>query len=109
MSFIKKHTLLILFTCLLYPSNLMASEIYLPSAGFSCSDENHKFEFLFDRSKDMDNPKVYRRINDKFMFIGNILSEKQGAYVIWEDRDFFKSTDFVWTFDKVTSNYHLLF
>ena len=103
MSVIKKYTLLILFTCLLYPSNLMASEIYLPSAGFSCSDENHKFEFLFDRSKDMDNPKVYRRINEKFMFIGNILSEKQGAYVIWEDRYFFKSTDFAWTFDKVTS------
>ncbi|MDC1194670.1 hypothetical protein N8081_01855 [Pseudomonadota bacterium] len=103
MSFIKKYTLLILFTCLLYPSNLMASEISLPSAGFSCSDKNHKFEFLFDRSKDMDNPKVYRRINEKFMFIGNLLSEKQGAYVIWEDRNFFKSTDFAWTFDKVTS------
>ena len=66
-------------------------------------DNNYKFEFLFDRSKDMDNPKVYRRINGKFIEIGNLLAEKQGAYVIWEDKDFFKTTDFAWTFDKVTS------
>ena len=63
----------------------------------------NKFEFLFDRSKDMDNPKVYRRMNGKFVLIGNLLAEKQGAYVIWEDKYFFTTTDFAWTFDKVTS------
>ena len=81
----------------------MASDVHLPSAGFDCSDMNNKFEFLFDRSKDMDNPKVYRRMNGKFVLIGNLLAEKQGAYVIWEDKYFFTTTDFAWTFDKVTS------
>jgi spore coat protein CotH len=81
----------------------MANDINLPSAGFDCNNDNYKFEFLFDRSKDMDNPKVYRRINGKFIEIGNLLAEKQGAYVIWEDKDFFRTTDFAWTFDKVTS------
>jgi hypothetical protein len=103
MNFIKKYIFLFLFAGFLSPSQLIASDIYLPSAGFSCSDNNNKFQFLFDRSKDMDNPKVYRRINGKFTEIGNLLAEKQGAYVIWEDKDFFKTTDFAWTFDKVTS------
>ena len=103
MIFLKIKFFLIILITLLYPYKLMANDIYLPSAGFDCSDDNSKFEFLFDRSKDMDNPKVYRRINGKFIQIGNLLAEKQGAYVIWEDKYFFKTTDFAWTFDKVTS------
>ena len=103
MLFIKTKFILTIFIIFFYPSKLMASDIYLPSAGFDCSDDNYKFEFLFDRSKDMDNPKVYKRVNGKFIGIGNLLAEKQGAYVIWEDKDFFKTTDFAWTFDKVTS------
>ena len=103
MLFIKTKFILIIFIIFFYPSKLMASDIYLPSAGFDCSDDNYKFEFLFDRSKDMDNPKVYKRVNGKFIGIGNLLAEKQGAYVIWEDKDYFKTTDFAWTFDKVTS------
>ena len=51
----------------------------------------------------MDNPTVFRRIKGKFINVGNLLAEKQGAYVIWEDKEFFKTTDFAWTFDKVTS------
>ena len=102
MNFKKKFIYVILFIFLL-PLKSIASDVHLPSAGFDCSDTNNKFEFLFDRSKDMDNPKVYRRINGKFLLIGNLLAEKQGAYVIWEDKYFFTSTDFAWIFDKVTS------
>ena len=103
MNFFKIKIFLIIFIIFLCPLKLMANNINLPSAGFDCSNDNYKFEFLFDRSKDMDNPKVYRRINGKFIEIGNLLAEKQGAYVIWEDKDFFRTTDFAWTFDKVTS------
>ena len=102
MIFKKKFIYVIIFIFLL-PFKSIASDVHLPSAGFDCSDTNNKFEFLFDRSKDMDNPKVYRRINGKFLLIGNLLAEKQGAYVIWEDKYFFTTTDFAWTFDKVTS------
>ena len=103
MKFLKVNFILAIFIIFLFPSKLIANDIYLPSAGFDCSDDNYKFEFLFDRSKDMDNPKVYRRIKGKFVLIGNLLAEKQGAYVIWEDKYFFTTTDFAWTFDKVTS------
>ena len=103
MNFFKIKIFFIIFIIFLCPFKLMANDINLPSAGFHCSNDNYKFEFLFDRSKDMDNPKVYRRINGKFIEIGNLLAEKQGAYVIWEDKDFFRTTDFAWTFDKVTS------
>ena len=99
----KNYVILIIILLLILPYKIMANEIYLPSAGFDCSDDKYKFEFLFDRSKDMDNPKVYRRVKGKFINIGNLIAEEQGAYVIWEDKDFFKTTDFAWTFDKVTS------
>ena len=103
MIFLKKNILLIFLIIFFYPVNLFASDAHIPSAGFDCRDDNYKFEFLFDRSKDMDNPKAYRRINGQFIRIGDVLAEKQGAYVIWEDKELFKSTDFAWNFDKVTS------
>ena len=99
----KRNLIYIIFLIFLLPFKSIAVDVNLPSAGFDCSDTNNKFEFLFDRSKDMDNPKVYRRIKGKFVLIGNLLAEKQGAYVIWEDKYFFTTTDFAWTFDKVTS------
>ena len=99
----KINLIYVIFLIFLLPFKSIAADVHLPSAGFNCSDTNNKFEFLFDRSKDMDNPKVYRRINGKFIMIGNLLAEKQGAYVIWEDKYFFTTTDFAWTFDKVTS------
>ena len=99
----KINLIYVIFLIFLLSFKSIAADVHLPSAGFDCSDTNNKFEFLFDRSKDMDNPKVYRRINGKFLLIGNLLAEKQGAYVIWEDKYFFTTTDFAWTFDKVTS------
>ena len=92
-----------ILVCLFYPTNLLANDYSIPSAGFDCKDDNIQLEFLFDRSKDMDNPVVFRRIKGSFREIGNVLAEKQGAYVIWEDKYFFMTTDFAWTFDKVTS------
>ena len=103
MAFFKKNIFFILLLLLFYPLSLFANNPFIPSAGFDCSDDNNQFEFLFDRSIDMDNPTVYKKVNGSFREIGNVIAEKQGAYVIWEDKDFFKSTDFVWTFDKVTS------
>ena len=99
----KINLIYVIFLIFLLPFKSIVADVHLPSAGFDCSDTNNKFEFLFDRSKDMDNPKVYRRIKGKFVLIGNLLAEKQGAYVIWEDKYFFTTTDFAWTFDKVTS------
>jgi len=99
----KHYIILAVALLFLFPHKIIANGINLPSAGFDCSDYKSKFEFVFDRSKDMDNPTVFRRIKGKFINVGNLLAEKQGAYVIWEDKEFFKTTDFAWTFDKVTS------
>ena len=103
MTFLKKNFFLIFLFFLFYPFNLLASNPFIPSAGFDCSDNKNQFEFLFDRSINMDNPIVYRRVNGSFREIGNVIAEKQGAYAIWEDKDFFRTTDFVWIIDKVTS------
>ena len=46
----KNYVILIITLLLILPYKIMANEIYLPSAGFDCSDDKYKFEFLFDRS-----------------------------------------------------------
>ena len=103
MNLYKKNIFLIFLFFIFFPLHLFANDSHFPSSGFDCKDEQYQFEFIFDRSKDMDNPTVYKRINGNFREIGNVIAEKQGSYVLWEDKDFFKTTDFAWSFDKVTS------
>ena len=83
-----------------------ANEVTLPNFGFICEDKNKtkkKFEFIFMRNDNDTEDIVFRRINGKFEFIGNVLAKKQGSYVLWEDRIFYRTTDFGWLMDKVTS------
>tara|TARA_A100001011_G_scaffold348148_1_gene385772 strand:+ start:123 stop:569 length:447 start_codon:yes stop_codon:yes gene_type:complete len=83
-----------------------AHEVSLPNFGFSCKDTkktNKKFEFIFSRNKNDTEDIVFRRINGKFEYIGSVLAKKQGSYVLWEDKIFFRTSDFAWTIDKVTS------
>ena len=63
----KNYIILSVALLFLFPHKIIANEINLPSAGFDCSDYKSKFEFVFDRSKDMDHPTVFRRIKGKFI------------------------------------------
>ena len=80
-------------------------EVSLPNFGFICTNNknNEKFEFIFSRNDNDTKDIVFRRINGKFKFIGNVLAQKSGSYVLWEDKIFYKTTDFAWNLDKVTS------
>ena len=80
-------------------------EVSLPNFGFICSNKknNKKFEFIFSRNDNDTKDIVFRRINGKFKYIGNVLAQKSGSYVLWEDKSFFRTTDFAWNLDKVTS------
>ena len=107
----KIYSMFFLFnlTCILIFSNIKTStgnEVTLPNFGFICEDKNKtnkKFEFIFSRNENDTEDIVFRRIDGKFEFIGNVLAKKQGAYVLWEDRIFYRTTDFAWLMDKVTS------
>ena len=83
-----------------------SDEITLPNFGFICIDKkyNKKFEFIFSRNTNDTKDIVFRRIDGKFKYVGNVLAQKSGSYVIWEDKIFFKTIDFAWNLDKVTSN-----
>ena len=97
--------LIIIFYMFSFKS-LQANEVTLPNFGFICEDKNKtnkKFEFIFMRNANDTEDIVFRRINGKFEFIGNVLAKKQGSYVLWEDRIFYRTTDFGWLMDKVTS------
>ena len=80
-------------------------EISMPNFGFICTNKknNEKFEFIFSRNGNDTKDIVFRRMNGKFKYIGNVLAQKSGSYVLWEDKSFFKTTDFAWNLDKVTS------
>ncbi len=80
-------------------------EVSLPNFGFICINKinNENYEFIFSRNDNDTRDIVFRRINGKFKYIGNVLAQKSGSYVLWEDKSFFKTTDFAWNLDKVTS------
>ena len=103
----KKNKIIILITTLfLFSVNSAKShEVTLPNFGFICINKinNKKFEFIFSRNDNDTADIVFRRINGKFKFIGNVLAQKSGSYVLWEDKSYYKTTDFAWNLDKVTS------
>ena len=103
----KKNKIIIIITTLfLFLTNSVKSyEVTLPNFGFICLNKknNKKFEFIFTRNDNDTSDIVFRRINGKFKFIGNVLAQKSGSYVLWEDKSFYKTTDFAWNLDKVTS------
>ena len=103
---IKNKITIIIITLFLFSFNSAKSyEVTLPNFGFICINEinNDKFEFIFSRNDNDTSDIVFRRINGRFKFIGNVLAQKSGSYVLWEDKFFYKTKDFAWNLDKVTS------
>ena len=103
---IKNKIIIIINTLVLFLINpAKSNEVTLPNFGFICINKtnNEKFEFIFSRNTNDTSDIVFRRINGKFKYIGNVLAQKSGSYVLWEDKSFYKTTDFAWNLDKVTS------
>ena len=103
---IKNKIIIIITTLFLFSVDSAKSyEVTLPNFGFICINKvnNEKFEFIFSRNDNDTADIVFRRINGKFKFIGNVLAQKSGSYVLWEDKSYYKTTDFAWNLDKVTS------
>ena len=103
---IKNKIIIIITTLFLFlTSSVKSYEVTLPNFGFICVNKrnNEKFEFIFSRNENDTSDIVFRRINGKFKFIGNVLAQKSGSYVLWEDKSYYKTTDFAWNLDKVTS------
>ena len=103
---IKNKTIILITTLFLFSVNTAISyEVTLPNFGFICINKvnNEKFEFIFSRNGNDTSDIVFRRINGEFKYIGNVLAQKSGSYVLWEDKSYYKTTDFAWNLDKVTS------
>ena len=103
---IRNKTKIVALTLILFLVHSAKSyEVSLPNFGFICTNKknNGKFEFIFSRNDNDTRDIVFRRINGKFKYIGNVLTQKSGSYVLWEDKSFYKTTDFAWNLDKVTS------
>ena len=100
-----KFTIIITTLFLFTVNSTKSHEVTLPNFGFICINEvnNEKFEFIFSRNDNDTSDIVFRRINGKFKFVGNVLAQKSGSYVLWEDKSYYKTTDFAWNLDKVTS------
>ena len=100
-----KFTIIITTLFLFTVNSTKSNEVTLPNFGFICINEvnNEKFEFIFSRNDNDTSDIVFRRINGKFKFVGNVLAQKSGSYVLWEDKSYYKTTDFAWNLDKVTS------
>ena len=93
---IKNKIIIIITVFFLFSVNTAKSyEVTLPNFGFICINKinNEKFEFIFSRNDNDTADIVFRRINGKFKFIGNVLAQKSGSYVLWEDKSYYKSNN----------------
>ena len=73
---IKNKIIVIITTLFLFSANSAKSyEVSLPNFGFICINKinNQKFEFIFSRNDNDTSDIVFRRINGKFKYIGNVL------------------------------------
>ena len=79
-------------------------ELLNNSSGIKVIDnpESNEYPTPLENANDTEDI-VFRRIDGKFQYIGNVLAKKSGSYVLWEDKIFFRTTDFAWILDKVTS------
>ncbi len=100
-----KNKITFIIIILLLANSAKSYEVTLPNFGFICMNkkDNEKFEFIFSRNDNDTSDIVFRRIKGEFKFIGNVLAQKRGSYVLWEDKSFYKTTDFAWNLDKVNS------
>ena len=77
----KKNKIIIIITTLfLFLTNSVKSyEVTLPNFGFICVNKknNEKFEFIFSRNDNDTSDIVFRRIDGKFKFIGNVLAQRE--------------------------------
>ena len=77
-----------------------------PTSGIVCNELNkkQKTEFLFKRNKDKIFGKVFKRINGKFLEVGNVVGRKISSFILFEDNSINKNLDFAWHLDEVTKS-----
>ena len=97
---LKLYFIFLIFSFFFYVSQSLAIE---PYTGIICVNEKKtsKLEFFFKEKGD-ETIKVYKRIEGKFIEVGEIVGSKPGSFSLWEDKNAYKGIDFAWHLDKVT-------
>ena len=74
-----------------------------PYTGLVCTDDKNlkKLEFFFVQ-KETNYIRVFKRVSNNFIDVGQIVGQKPGSFSLWEDKNMFLGTDFAWHLDKVT-------
>ncbi len=74
-----------------------------PYTGIICINDTKstKLEFLF-KDKGDGLTKVFKRVDQQFIEVGEVVGEKPGSFSLWEDKNAYKGIDFAWHLDKVT-------
>ena len=101
--FYKISILISISIYIILPMNVFGLE---PTSGIVCNELNkkQKTEFLFKRNKDKIFGKVFKRINGKFLEVGNVVGRKISSFILFEDNSINKNLDFAWHLDEVTKS-----
>ena len=85
---------------------LFSAHAFEPSAGLLCKNlkNNYSVEFLFKKNNKTPFLRAFKRIDDQFIEIGNVVGKKLSSFILFEDKTVLKHLDFAWHLDEVTKN-----
>ncbi len=75
-----------------------------PYSGISCQNFNtqKKDEFFFKQDQDYIYATAYKRVDGKFIKVGNVLGQKVSSFILFEDNTVDENLNFAWHLDMVT-------
>ena len=96
-----RYFLIIYFSLIAFNCNA-----FEPYSGISCHNSTIKenIEFFFKHDENFIYAKAYKRVEGKFLQIGNVVGQKISSFILFEDKTVDKDLNFAWHLDMVTKN-----
>ena len=93
-------TIFVFFSIIFIPSISIADE----KIHIFCSNKNKSniLEFKFKIEENDLWTDTFKKINGKFIKIGDVVGQKQSSFVLFEDKYAYLGVDFAWHLDKNT-------
>tara|TARA_B100001063_G_scaffold49831_1_gene43868 strand:- start:95 stop:478 length:384 start_codon:yes stop_codon:yes gene_type:complete len=93
-------TIFVFFSFIFIPSISIADE----KIHIFCSNKNQSniLEFKFKIEENDLWTDTFKKINGKFIKIGDVVGQKQSSFVLFEDKYAYLGVDFAWHLDKNT-------
>ena len=67
-----------------------------------CKNNNDTEEFILTINRNNIWKNVFKKVNEKFIIVGNVVGQKHLSFILFEDKYKYLGVDFAWHLDKNT-------